>query len=766
MLVSCENDPSHLHSAAILYRSWGWSVIPLRGDSDPNRSKAAAVDWSVYQRRLPTDAELNNWFLDKKLSGLAVVCGPVSGLVVLDFDDSACADAFARVCPDLVQTFTVRSGSRKLPHYYYRVPASLSVRTRHTAQVDLQASGAYVVAPPTRIAGADWEYQSFEALRTLTQGDVARIAAFLDAWEFHVAGEQDCLVGDGLPVGGDGFSPELSPLRLVRYYQRLASEIGRNNALFRAASLARDCGWSLSAVVDALLDAHVVQLPNGLHTPETPDQRRHEGLRTIDSAFAHPVRIRPALAVKVQGLPNSVREWFLQAKQTAAARVLDGLLMAGFRAGVHFTERVACEALRVFGIGRRAVQSALRAVTPDAQPIFEPVESPLDPPKELAFAAAGAAKTETKCFFVTGASRVKTLGGRPPQHYRMPENARLYRLLRVSPSGSDPLAGDDLRSPDSYRCALHKALIARRPGRHARRWLAARLGVSTWTSRRYDRRCGLVVQPMYAEQPVFWHNLDHLPLLDNPARPDGTFLETADGRRYPPVKGLAAHLLARRQRVVWKSQGWNYYILLHTENILSIDNEPENNTHFSEIFHKYDPFHPTPVMTARMTVTPPDGISRPSLANSWLSETQHCASQSQPSGAAILASAPRPVPTGTDHRLVERLYQQVRQRTPEHALTHSAALRLVQRYGSPAVTQALHLLDRRHHVANAAGFIITVLRGQGRDAVRPRAANPDEHAAWVERLKQSPYAHFYANADHFTDGESQIQSEQPKVYSP
>ncbi len=546
--------------------------------------------------------------------------------------------------------------------------------------------------------------------------------------------------------------------------------------------------------MDTLLDAHMIQQPDGSHAFETPDQRRREGLRTIASAFKQAARPRPALQPRVQGLPNTVRECLLQTGQVAAARVLDGLLMAGLRAGIQFTERVACEALRLFGIGRRTVQNALKAFTADAQPVFEPVQSPPNPPEEPAYAAAGAAKTGTNCFFVTGANRVKTVGGRPPQHYRMPTNEHLYRLLQVRPSGSDPLAAEDLCSPESYRSALHRAFIVRRPGRHSRRWLAERLGVSVWTSRRYDRRAGLLVEPMYAEQQVFWFNLDHLPLLDAPNKPDGTFLQTPDGQRYPPVRGLAAHLLARRQHVIWKSQGWNYYRLpIQTDELYHID---IGNTK-SDKFHKYDTPRPNPADRAVPQLTAqPASISAPPPINAGHQpkfsapgsglEPVVCSQSPQnklsETGLADQHGIPEPPVEGvntrplgletaspavsTSHPLAERLYQQVRQRTPDHALTHGAALHLVRRYGVPAVEHALELLARRPAVTNAAGFLITVLRGQGRDAVKPPVPTLDEHAAWVERLRQSPYARFYANADHFTDGNSPVQNEQPEVCHP
>jgi hypothetical protein len=102
MLNLGENSASDSYSVAVQLRRRGWSVIPLRGDSDPARPKAAALRWSQFQRRLPTDAEITNWFAGQPDRALAVVCGSVSRLAVLDFDDPQLAESFAAAHPDLV----------------------------------------------------------------------------------------------------------------------------------------------------------------------------------------------------------------------------------------------------------------------------------------------------------------------------------------------------------------------------------------------------------------------------------------------------------------------------------------------------------------------------------------------------------------------------------------------------------------------------------------------------------------------------------------
>src|SRR5262245_2577673 len=60
---------------ALEYVHAGLSVIPILADG----SKAPAVPWKVYQRRLPTEKELRDWFRPGTAYGLAIVGGAVSG---------------------------------------------------------------------------------------------------------------------------------------------------------------------------------------------------------------------------------------------------------------------------------------------------------------------------------------------------------------------------------------------------------------------------------------------------------------------------------------------------------------------------------------------------------------------------------------------------------------------------------------------------------------------------------------------------------------
>src|SRR5262249_28824526 len=63
------------------YAAEGLSVIPIRTDG----SKAPPLKWAAYQATAPTTNELRAMFGQGE-HGIAIVCGTVSHLEVIDFD--------------------------------------------------------------------------------------------------------------------------------------------------------------------------------------------------------------------------------------------------------------------------------------------------------------------------------------------------------------------------------------------------------------------------------------------------------------------------------------------------------------------------------------------------------------------------------------------------------------------------------------------------------------------------------------------------------
>lgn len=238
MSDSCTNFRTNLHAAALQYHEWGWSILPVRGDLDTQSPKAAAVRWSQFQQRRPTHDELESWFGDGRFMGVGVVCGRVSRLAVLDFDDAACLAAFANACPDLTETYTVESGVRGLPHYYYHVPDDVYVRGRRANGADFQFERTYVIAPPTTINGTSWQVANDAEPRTLTPSDVERINRFLGAWDYtrDERSQADKLDLPFIDLDANPFVEQVNKKRRTQVWEYASrfdalSETERDNAL-------------------------------------------------------------------------------------------------------------------------------------------------------------------------------------------------------------------------------------------------------------------------------------------------------------------------------------------------------------------------------------------------------------------------------------------------------------------------------------------------------------------------------------------------------
>jgi len=126
----------------------GLSVIPIPlpqlGVSD---GKTAAMPWKEYQSRLPTLAELAQWFATEQ--NIAVICGAVSGVVVVDvdaLDARAWWMAHRPFTPWCVHT-------AKGAHFYYRHPGGC-IRNRVRLEtpdgkfaIDIRSDSGYVISP-------------------------------------------------------------------------------------------------------------------------------------------------------------------------------------------------------------------------------------------------------------------------------------------------------------------------------------------------------------------------------------------------------------------------------------------------------------------------------------------------------------------------------------------------------------------------------------------------------------------------------------------
>ncbi len=141
--------------AAQAYLRAGLSVIPLL----PN-SKSPAIDWKEYQSRWATDKEIVEWWGKHPEWGIAIVCGKVSNIVVLDIDDySKFEETVKRLGVKFSSTPVVKT--RKGWHVYFRYPSNLHITRCQLLEkygIELRGDNHYVVAPPTTIDGHTYRW--------------------------------------------------------------------------------------------------------------------------------------------------------------------------------------------------------------------------------------------------------------------------------------------------------------------------------------------------------------------------------------------------------------------------------------------------------------------------------------------------------------------------------------------------------------------------------------------------------------------------------
>jgi len=130
--------------ASIEYLGQGFSVIPTR-----RRCKRPLVPWRDFQQRRPTETEIREWYRRWPGAGVAIVCGAVSGLVVVDGDPRN-GDSLRVLAPQLPVTPTVESGGAGR-HLYFAVTPGIRVPkvSGLLPGVDLQGEASCVMAPPS-----------------------------------------------------------------------------------------------------------------------------------------------------------------------------------------------------------------------------------------------------------------------------------------------------------------------------------------------------------------------------------------------------------------------------------------------------------------------------------------------------------------------------------------------------------------------------------------------------------------------------------------
>lgn len=142
---------------ALFLESLGLSVFPLLP-----RDKRPNGEWKQFQSERPSRESITGlWSNGGADQNIAVACGPVSGVFVLDVDGPEGEASLAALEVEhgsLPQTWHVKTGRGR--HYYFKDPGLSNSAGKVGDHLDTRGAGGYVVAPGSVHANGtvyDWE---------------------------------------------------------------------------------------------------------------------------------------------------------------------------------------------------------------------------------------------------------------------------------------------------------------------------------------------------------------------------------------------------------------------------------------------------------------------------------------------------------------------------------------------------------------------------------------------------------------------------------
>lgn len=144
-----------MHKQASRYLDLGWSIIPAKLGT-----KIPLIKWSQYQDKRPTVEEVGKWFLDWRQINLAVVCGQVSNLFVIDIDSFYTPDGKVDdLAVFLYGLTTPQVETNRGVHIYFSIDGDPLFASRRLSDCcEFKSTGSLVTLPPS-IHPSGWVYR-------------------------------------------------------------------------------------------------------------------------------------------------------------------------------------------------------------------------------------------------------------------------------------------------------------------------------------------------------------------------------------------------------------------------------------------------------------------------------------------------------------------------------------------------------------------------------------------------------------------------------
>jgi len=276
-----------------------WSIIPCKLDKRP-----LIPSWKEFQAHPPTREQIEAWVKQLHPPAWAVVCGGVSGVIVLDFDGAQGMETMKRLGLK-PHVLTPNGGAHVyLQHPGWRV-ATLNAKSKRKLGelwpgLDLRADGGYAIFLG-RNQGGEYRWLRAPVLDSLDLLPM-ELRQFLGLT--HPPNQTPAQT-DIATRTADGATAECAET-LIQKALDLARMEGRNNAGFLLACDLRDSGFSETDAA-SVMRAYVARVPpTDQHGRGEPYTER-EALESLRQAYTRPPReprgATPATGPAAAGTP-------------------------------------------------------------------------------------------------------------------------------------------------------------------------------------------------------------------------------------------------------------------------------------------------------------------------------------------------------------------------------------------------------------------------------------------------------------------------------
>lgn len=148
--------------AAKAYVARGWSVLPIRPKSKLPHPLVGRLELGLYEyeARFADAEEIDGWFAQDPNANIAVMCGPISGLLILDVDKADEMPELMNLLAQVVGEIPTVKTDRGF-HYYFAYPdgEEISQSNKPYPWMDVRGVGNYALLPPSiHPSGANYEW--------------------------------------------------------------------------------------------------------------------------------------------------------------------------------------------------------------------------------------------------------------------------------------------------------------------------------------------------------------------------------------------------------------------------------------------------------------------------------------------------------------------------------------------------------------------------------------------------------------------------------